>query len=51
MTFHDRLFNAKMDTSLYDADWNYSRMLFRDALTRGFNRIIDSRDSYFTALK
>ncbi|KAK2963223.1 putative Leucine--tRNA ligase [Blattamonas nauphoetae] len=44
--FFEKVFNARMDRAVSDADNAYSKWLFREALTRGFYAICDARDAY-----
>eukprot|EP01029_Cantina_marsupialis_P029100 TRINITY_DN779796_c0_g1_i1.p1 TRINITY_DN779796_c0_g1~~TRINITY_DN779796_c0_g1_i1.p1 ORF type:complete len:2023 (-),score=836.43 TRINITY_DN779796_c0_g1_i1:182-6250(-) len=51
LTFHDRLFDAKMNLLINEADAAYESMHFRDAVTAAFDKFLAARDSYREACK
>lgn len=44
--FHDKVFISEMNTKIMQADENYSKMLFKEALKSGFFELQAARDKY-----
>ncbi|KAH7825470.1 putative leucyl-tRNA synthetase [Monocercomonoides exilis] len=44
LSFFEKLFDARMNAAVREADRAFGQMMFREGVTRGYNFIVDARD-------